>query len=927
MPLTSGSRVGSYEVIAILGAGGMGEVYRARDTRLGRDVALKVLPDAFAADVERLARFQREAQLLASLSHQNIGAIHGLEETPSTGSGQATVRALVLELIEGETLADRIRRGPLSVDEALGVARQIADALEAAHERGVIHRDLKPANVKITPDGKVKVLDFGLAKALDTSPSSPHMSHSPTLSLAGTVAGMVLGTAAYMSPEQAKGLPADQRSDVFSFGCMLYEMLVGRQAFQADTAAESLAAVLMRSPDLQALPATVPPRLRALVHRCLEKDPKRRWQAVGDLRYELEAIAVDPNATTVVAPAAAPVATTTPGWRRALPALLAAAVAGILASLITWWSVADRARPLGVTRFSLAVDDAPASVRRAGLGLLAISPDGAKVVYAAGGQLYVRSMADMESRPIPGTNVDAIGPFFSPDGQWIAFFSIQDLTLKKIAATGGAPLTLCKTNDTLGGGSWEGNAIAFVQVGKGVMRVSADGGEPEVIAAAAANELVYGPQLVDGGRTVLFSVTSESGVDRWDKAQVVAQTVGSADRKVVLRGGSAARYVSTGHLLYALGGTLLAIPFDLAKRETRGGPVPVVEGVGRAPNPAVQTGVAHFEISANGTLVYLPGTAPAAAAPKTLAFVDRSGKVERLPLPPQPYVHPRLSPNGALLAVGTDDGKDANVWIYDLKTHGSPRRLTFGGRNLFPIWSRDSRFVTFQSDRERDLAIFSQPADGSGAPERVTKPEPGTQHEAESWSPDGKTLSLDVWHGVNQGVWVQSVDGDRKLQMLVDEPDVTEKHSAFSPDGKWLAYMATRTQSSVGGGGGGVFVEPYPPTGAKYQVSAGGARTPAWSLDGRELFYHDVNANRVVVVDVRTQPSVTIGTPVAIPVDGTVHPIAQRNYDVTADGKQLIVVLPAPTSGSGTAAQRASAAQVNVVLHWFEELKARVPVK
>jgi len=927
MPLTSGSRVGSYEVIAILGAGGMGEVYRARDTRLGRDVALKVLPDAFAADVERLARFQREAQLLASLSHQNIGAIHGLEETPSTGSGQATVRALVLELIEGETLADRIRRGPLSVDEALGVARQIADALEAAHERGVIHRDLKPANVKITPDGKVKVLDFGLAKALDTSPSSPHMSHSPTLSLAGTVAGMVLGTAAYMSPEQAKGLPADQRSDVFSFGCVLYEMLVGRQAFQADTAAESLAAVLMRSPDLQALPATVPPRLRALVHRCLEKDPKRRWQAVGDLRYELEAIAVDPNATTVVAPAAAPVATTTPGWRRAFPALLAAAVAGILASLITWWSVADRARPLGVTRFSLAVDDAPASVRRAGLGLLAISPDGAKVVYAAGGQLYVRSMADMESRPIPGTNVDAIGPFFSPDGQWIAFFSIQDLTLKKIAATGGAPLTLCKTNDTLGGGSWEGNAIAFVQVGKGVMRVSADGGEPEVIAAAAANELVYGPQLVDGGRTVLFSVTSESGVDRWDKAQVVAQTVGSADRKVVLRGGSAARYVSTGHLLYALGGTLLAIPFDLAKRETRGGPVPVVEGVGRAPNPAVQTGVAHFEISANGTLVYLPGTAPAAAAPKTLAFVDRSGKVERLPLPPQPYVHPRLSPNGALLAVGTDDGKDANVWIYDLKTHGSPRRLTFGGRNLFPIWSRDSRFVTFQSDRERDLAIFSQPADGSGAPERVTKPEPGTQHEAESWSPDGKTLSLDVWHGVNQGVWVQSVDGDRKLQMLVDEPDVTEKHSAFSPDGKWLAYMATRTQSSVGGGGGGVFVEPYPPTGAKYQVSAGGARTPAWSLDGRELFYHDVNANRIVVVEVRTQPSVTFGTPVAIPVDGTVHPIAQRNYDVTADGKQLIVVLPAPTSGSGTAAQRASASQVNVVLHWFEELKARVPVK
>jgi Tol biopolymer transport system component len=924
MSLAAGSRIGCYEVLGILGAGGMGEVYRARDTKLGRDVALKVLPELFAADADRLARFQREAQLLASLNHPNIGGIHGLEDGASTGSGQAALRALVLELVEGETLADRIRRGPLTVDEAVGVARQIADALEAAHERGVIHRDLKPANVKITPDGKVKVLDFGLAKAMDTAPSSPHMSHSPTLSLAGTVAGMVLGTAAYMSPEQAKGLPADQRSDVFSFGCVLYEMLTGRQVFQADTAAESLAAVLMRTPDLDALPPALPPRLRALVQRCLDKDPKRRWHAVADLRFELEGIAVDPNAATLVAPAAAPMVTTTSAWRRALPALLAAVVAGASASLVTWWSV-DRPRPLGVTRFSFAVDDVPLSVRRMGFSVLAVSPDGGKIVYAANGRLYIRSMSDMESRPIAGTNVDAIAPFFSPDGQWIAFFSLQDSTLKKVASTGGAPFTLCKTNDSVGGGSWDGNAIAFVQSGKGVVRVSADGGEPEVIAAVAADELVYGPQLAEGGRTVLFTLTTGSGVDRWDKAQTVVQTAGSADRTVVLHGGSAARYVPTGHLVYALGGTVLAVPFDLAKRKMRGGPVPVVEGVARAPNPAVQTGVAHFAISPNGTLVYLPGTAPAAAAPKTLAWVDRSGKVERLSLPPQPFVHPRLSPNGALIAVGADDGKDANVWIYDLQTHASPRRLTFGGRNLFPIWSRDSRFVAFQSDREGDLAVFRQPADGSGVPERVTKPEPGTQHEPESWSPDGKTLSLDVWHGVNQGVWKQSFEGDRKLEMLVDDPDVTEKHSVFSPDGRWVAYMATRTQSSVGGGGGGVFMEPYPQTGAKYQVASGGARTPVWSPDGRQLFYHDVNANRVVVVDVRTQPGVTIGTPVAIPLDGTVHPIAQRNYDVTPDGKQLIVVLP--VSASGTAAERQVAPQINVVLNWSEELKTRVPIK
>jgi Tol biopolymer transport system component len=915
MSLESGSRIGCYEVIAILGAGGMGEVYRARDTKLGRDVALKVLPEVFAADAERLARFTREAQLLASLNHANIGVIHGIEDT----SG---VRALVLELVEGDTLADRIRRGPLTVDETVHVGRQIAEALEAAHERGVIHRDLKPANVKITPDGKVKVLDFGLAKAMDSAPSSPHVSHSPTLSLAGTVAGMVLGTAAYMSPEQAKGLPADQRSDVFSFGCVMFEMLVARQVFQADSAAESLAAVLMRSPDLAALPPQVPPRLRALVQRCLEKDPKRRWQAVGDVRYELEAIASDPN--PLVAPAIPVPAAVAPNWRRAIPVAVVALLSAVAASAVTLWWGRGAIRPSTVTRFQIPVETDVATPLRTNAGVLAISPDGTRLVYAANRQLYLRSMADVDVRPIPGTNLDVLHPFFSPDGQWIAFFAMQDLTLKKIAVTGGAALTLCKVEAgaAVGGASWDGGQIVFALPGKGIMRVSADGGVPEVIAAVDVSSTPFGPQLIDDGRAVLFTVTNESGVERWDKADIVVQPIGSTQRKVVVRGGSDGRYLPTGHLVYALGGTILAVPFDRSKRQATGGPVPLVEGVRRPGNAAVAGGLAQFVTSADGSLAYLPGTVATVMAPKTLAFADRTGKLVLLGLPAQPYVHPRLSPDGTELVVATDDGKEGTLWVYDIKAGGVPRRLTFGGRNRFPIWSPDGRFIAFQSDREGDLAIFRVPADGSGAPERLTKPDQGSQHEPESWRPDGKALSLNLVRGVSQGVWIWPFDGDRKPVMFVDAPGEVEKHSAFSPDGKWIAYLLAAL-AGTSGATTGVFVEPYPRTGAKYQVAPGGGRTPLWSRDGRELFFHDQFSNRLSVVSVRTEPTFSSGTPVVLPIEGTVHPIQQRNYDVTPDGKQLLVVLP-ESAGKTT---QPSAQQINVVLNWAEELKARVPVK
>jgi eukaryotic-like serine/threonine-protein kinase len=913
MSLDPGARLGVFEIVSPLGAGGMGEVYRAHDTRLGRDVAIKVLPVLFAQDADRLSRFQREAQLLASLNHPNIAAIHGLEEVGG-------VRALVLELVEGETIADRLLRGPIPVEETVAICRQIAEALEAAHERGIIHRDLKPANVKIAPDGKVKVLDFGLAKAMESAPVASQLTHSPTLSLAGTFAGVILGTAAYMSPEQAKGLPADQRSDVFSFGCLLYEMLTGRQAFQADTASETMAAVLLREIDINALPSAIHPRLLEIVRRCVEKNSRRRWQAIGDVRYELDAIAAD-SGGAAARTAPTPSAPTSSHRVWIVSVIAAVTTAAAAASVVSRWTVKAPDPPL-VARFPIAIPDDQAFLRLPA-PTLALSPDGSKLVYLVNRQLYLRSMSDMTARPVSGTAMDVTTPFFSPDGQWIGFFAFQDQTLKKIAVTGGAPLTLCKT-EPIGGAYWDRDQIVFAVPTKGIMRVSANGGEPQRIVTIAPNEIVYGPQSIDRGAAVLYTVTTGGfGLERWDKAQIVVEDIGSGRRKVLVRGGSDGRYLASGHIVYALSTTILAIPFDLRTRETMGGPVPVVESVVRAPNPATQTGVAHFATSANGSLAYIPSTANSIAGPKRLSLVDRSGRVHPIALPPQMYAQPRMSPDGSSIAVSIDDGKESNVWVYDLRqAQASLRRLTFGGRNQFPIWSPDSRYITFQSDREGDPAIFRQLADGSGSAERLTKPNPGVQHEPESWSPDGRTLSFDNVSGSNQGVWTVTIDGERKPTVFADAPENTvEKHSVFSPNGRWIAYMAAPLSTIAVSTE--VYVQPFPPSGAKYQVSTGGGRTPSWSSDGKQLFYHEPAMNRLMVVDVRTEPSFSFGPPTTLPIEGTIHPLSQRNYDVAPDGR-LLVVLPASARASEP---ERSTQQINVVLNWTEELKQRVPTR
>jgi serine/threonine-protein kinase len=908
--LSAGTRLGPYEIVSPLGAGGMGEVYRARDTKLGREVAIKVLPEALAFDSDRIARFEREAKVLASLNHPHIAALHGMEQSSER-------HFLVMELVEGETLAERLRRGAMPADEALTVAQQIADALEAAHEKGIVHRDLKPANVKITPDEKVKVLDFGLAKAMEpvgaglqAGPGA--LTHSPTLSMMATQAGVIIGTAAYMSPEQAKGFPADQRSDVFSFGSVLYEMLTGRQPFQGDTAPDILASVLAREPDLTALPPNLNPRIAELLRRCLEKNPKRRWQAVGAVRAEIEAIAAAPRSGPASAQALAP---RLPLWRRAMPTAVAALAATGLTAAVAW-NLRPSQLPLAVSRFAFTLPDGQ-QFTNTGRQVIAISPDGSQMVYVANQRLYVRSMAQLDPQVISGTQITQgiLNPVFSPDGRSIAFYSNADRTLKRIAISGGAAVTLGPAG-ALFGMSWGPDGIAFGQGIGGIMRVSENGGKPELLVSGKDDEVTYGPQILPGGEAVLFTIPDGVAGDRWDRAQIVVQSLESGERKVIIAGGSDARYLPTGHIVYALGGTLLAVPFDLARLEVLGGPVPIVEGVSRA---GIATGTVHFDISDTGSLIYIPGpTFVVASAQLDIALTDRNGGVEPLNLPPGPYQYPRVSPDGKRIAFGTDDAKEAVIWIHDLAGTSAMRRLTFGGRNRLPVWSSDDRHVAFQSDREGDLAIFWQSVDGTGTPERLTTPDPGTSHAPESWSPDGEQLLFSVTTGSSMSLWTLSLQ-DRKAMPFGDVQSTIPSNAVFSPNGRWVAYS-----SNEGTGIPNVYVQPFPATGAKYQILSNqreNTNTPLWSPNGDELYYIPRQGG-FAVVRVTTEPAFAFGKPVDVPRRfPAAGPGAPRTFDITPDGKIVGVVAAGETeSGEPTTPH------IHVVLNWFEELKQRVPI-
>jgi serine/threonine-protein kinase len=746
--------------------------------------------------------------------------------------------------------------------------------------------------------------------------------------MAATQAGVILGTAAYMSPEQAKGFAADQRSDVFSFGCVLYEMLTGRQPFQGETVAEVLGAVLVAQPDLNSLPPNLNPRLPELVRRCLEKNPKRRWQAVGDLRVEFEVIAAAPRAVAAPAPLAVPLP---PLWKRAIPI---AAMAAILATALTsviWWTFRPSTPPATISRFSFTLPEGQAfTFTNTGRQYVAFSPDGTEIAYVANRRIYLRSISDLEPRAIPGTAIiqGVTNPVFSPDGRFMAFFSFADDTLKKIAVGGGAAVTLCPANNPYGM-SWGPDGIVFGQAGtggRGIMRVSPNGGKPELLVSVKGDELADSPQMLPGGQAVLFTLAKGAASDRWDKAQIVVQSLKSGERKILVEGGSDARYIPTSHLVYALGGTLFALPFDERRLQVTGGPAPILEGVARAAAPAANAGTAQFSVSNTGSLIYSPGPAGAtvlSSGSRVLGLADRKGDLDILKLPPSSYDHPRVSPDGKRVAFGTDDGKEAIVWIYDLAGTTSMRRLTFGGRNRFPIWSADGQHVAFQSDREGDLGIFWQRADGTGAAERLTKADQGTSHVPESWAPDSKRFLFEVTKGSNVSLWAFSLDDDKKAMPFGGVQSGTPITAAFSPDGRWVVYHSDET------GRDAIYVQPFPATGAKYQVPKNDPSQndhhPVWSSDGRELFYIPA-FGALAAVSVTTQPSFAFGNAVPVPrkfTGGNTNsaPSNEREYDVTPDGKIIGPTLASAQTQTGTP----TAPEIRVVLNWLEELKRLVP--
>jgi serine/threonine-protein kinase len=908
LPVT---RIGNYEIIAAIGAGGMGEVYRAKDTKLGRDVALKILPASFTNDPQRVARFRREAQVLASLNHPHIAQIYGLEEANGT-------QFLVLELVDGESLDKRIAGGPVPVDEALGIAKQIAEALEAAHEKGIIHRDLKPANIALTNDGTVKVLDFGLAKAVEATSGSFDAMNSPTITSPAmmTGVGVILGTAAYMSPEQAKGRAADKRSDVWAFGCVLYEMVTGKRAFEGDDVNDTLAAVLRAEPDWTAVAPNVSLGIRTLIRRCLAKDRRQRVADLSVAQFVLQEpglVGSTPDALGAQA--------TTVRWKRIVP--LAAAVL-VVSALVLTSSRAFKSSlpPMPVARFSSTLPDGQLFTSPS-FRFVAISPDGKQMVYLANHRLFVRSLSEFDAHPIPGTETSLVvsSPTFSPDGRSIAFF--MDGAIKRVAVTGGAPVAICAASAPQGM-TWDSLGVVFAQGAEGVFRCSPNGGVREQVAKVQDGERAQDPQLLPAGTALLFSIARfADGTSQWDKARIVAHTLKSGARKTLINGGSAARYLPTGHLMYATGGIMFAVPFDPGKLELIGEREPAVEGVRRAIGSV--SGAAQLDVSTNGTLIYLPGPVETTVTGVYIVLADQSGGMTRLSAPLGPYVNVRASRDGNRLAVGSDDGKEAIVWIHDVNGTSAMRRLTIGGHNRFPIISADGRQVAFQSDREGDLAIFSQKADGTGPIERLTKAAPGEAHVPESWSPDAKTISFSVEKAPTFTLWTLSL-ADKKATPFGDVRSVQPITSVFSPDGRWVAYTLSPAGGTLNSPNRGVFIQPFPSTGAVYQVPKQSVDFhPIWAPGGLELlFTPSASVGYLSTVKIDSDHGVAFGVPGRRPSLVTADRLSleTRAHDILPDGR-LVGLVAAPSLESGTGV----APQIRVVLSWFEELKARVPTK
>jgi eukaryotic-like serine/threonine-protein kinase len=902
MPLVAGTRLGAYEITGPLGAGGMGEVYRARDTRLDREVALKILPESFADDPDRLMRFEREAKTLAALNHPHIAQIHGLEE-------RGAVRALVMELVEGEELSARIARGPIPLEDALPIARQIADALEAAHEAGIIHRDLKPANIKVRHDGTVKVLDFGLAKALESVASSAGVGQTSPLhdavtitSPALTMQGVVLGTAAYMSPEQARGKAVDKRTDIWAFGCVLYEMLTGHQGFSGDTVTDVLAAIVQKEPDWAALPAGTPESLRRLLRCCLDKDAKQRLRDIGDARLDLE-----PGVLATGMVAHPPVS-----WgRRAMHAGIWLAAGAVLAAIVL--SVVDARRPTpmpSVARMTvLPAADAPLSIEPETPDV-AITPDGRRVLYqarrldpdgarVAARQIVVRDLGAFEGTPLTNLGFSPRTPFTSPDGAWVGFETTTGArvapVLAKAPVSGGPMVVICDLAQVgfLAGASWgdDGRIVfATAQRGQGLLSVAHTGGAPTALTTpdrSAGEHNHLWPEVLPAGRGVLFTI------DRGDGHHDVAVLPqGERAWRVIVRGGSAPRYVSSGHVIYAAAGVLYGVGFDVRSLAVTSEPATLVDGVLTKP-----AGAANVAVAANGTLVYVPGRQRHVLS--RLVWLNRDGTTTAVPLDARPYQSVRLSPDGGRIAVLLAERGAANLWVYDIGrdafTRVTPREESVGS----PVWSPDGERLAFWSATEN--GIFTIGADGTDRSTRLVASEAGTLYP-NAWTPDGRRLAY-IQEAPQVDLRMMTITPPHEVRPLSGGRGL-QVEASFSADGRWVAHMA------FDGVVPEIVVGPVDSPERRWPVARPG-RYPAWSADGREVLFLEAGAIHRVPIDVRT------GMPAGRPskVVDLAPRLTSGRIEQTADALRFLMLERQD--------EEQEPEEIRVVLNWVSELRAR----
>jgi eukaryotic-like serine/threonine-protein kinase len=852
---TPGTRLGSYEIVSAIGAGGMGEVYRARDTRLDRDVALKVLPEAFASDTERVARFEREAKTLASINHPHIAQIYGVED-----------RALIMELVEGEDLAQRIVHGPLGLEEALAIARQIAAALEAAHAHGIVHRDLKPANIKVRPDGTVKVLDFGLAKVIEPatavrSRGDHDLRNSPTItSPAQTMRGVILGTAAYMSPEQARGQAVDERSDIWSFGCVLFELLCGRAPFAADTVTDVLAAVVTREPDWNVLPPTTPPAVVKLLKRCLQRDPKRRLHHAADMRIELD----DPellNSIPVVTPRKA-------AWRLTAMVALGAAAA---ATAVTWLAlrastegVPQPARRFALSELNSLVIDTYQS--------LALSADGQMLAYRGRGsdgvmRLFVRQLDAIQPSAISGTDGAQL-PFFSADGQWLGFFAGGEL--RKIALGGGPPQTIARSLSRILGATWMDDGTVVFVGDEGLQRVPATGGQVETLLGKSGGrwfELVN-PVALPGSVGVLGLVRR---VSRWELAVF---SMRDKTLTTLLDDAGAAAWMPTGHILVQQRNSILALPFDLSRLSVTGPSVAVLSDVGTQ----VSLQSRMFAVAGDGTLVYIPA-APAGRGEASLLWVDRTGQEKVITALERVSDLPRLSPDGTKVAVRAP-GPNCDVWVHDLE-RGTTTRLTRGDSDHHGVvWSNDGRWIVTARLAENGADIIALPSDGSGPP-KVLGQSPSDTAVPSSWSSAAQALlTFERRQHTSVDVVAYPTTGGN-ASVVLDSP-ASESSASFSPDGRHIAYVSDESGRSE------IYVRPYRGEGARIQISTAGGVEPVWARDGTGLYFR--NGREVLMANTKTMPTFSASRPVVLfSSEWSPGSMQVPSFDVAPDGQRFVI--------------------------------------